>query len=226
MARTSERAAANRRMMRWRSATLTRDSSEKRAVNISVPVLGSGHSGATLGAMFTRTNAAAPRAGQCDARPRRGLTPYRPAQRFTCSSRQTAVATARLGHLRPCETPVQASAIHHPRLIAGNRCAVVICRRRSTTQHCRKTTTASADSSGFVVDLRQRRDDAGTAGRKVGRLNRQGDGKANAPPRLRSPCHRAGQGNSGGAKSKPFILHRPHAPIAARWKFADPNVGR
>jgi hypothetical protein len=38
MARTSERAAANRRMMRWRSATLTRDSSEKRAVNISVPV--------------------------------------------------------------------------------------------------------------------------------------------------------------------------------------------
>ena len=102
------------------------------------PSLGSGHSGATLGAMFTRTNAAAPRAGQCDARPRRGLTPYRPAQRFTCSSRPTAVATARLGHLRPCETPVQASAIHHPRLIAGNRCAVVICRRRSTTQHCRK----------------------------------------------------------------------------------------
>jgi hypothetical protein len=50
------------------------------------PSLGSGHSGATLGAMFTRTNAAAARAGQCDARPRRGLTPYRPAQRFTCSS--------------------------------------------------------------------------------------------------------------------------------------------
>ena len=137
------------------------------------------------------------RARRMRCRPSRGLTPYRPAYGLHADLRPPAMQRVgrKLQSPRPdrdISAPAKRRCRRKRYIIphnAGNRCVARIFAHASfaDVDNRQRAWRAAAQPLNTVASR-----DAASAGRKIGRLNRQDDGKVDASPRTQRPGSRAG----------------------------------